>query len=96
MTQTLTILSPVPDRPAAAAAPGGPWDLPEPIRVGLLSNGKPNTSPLLDGVQAVLAADPRVVVGVRERKPSAAQAADRAVLERLAAAADLVVGATAD
>lgn len=96
MNATQTILSPVPDRTAEAGAPPVTWDLPERVRVGLLSNGKPNTSHLLDGVAQVLAADPRVVLSVRAAKESASRPADPATLEELAAGADLVVGATAD
>lgn len=94
--ETLTILSPVPDRPAGAAAPAGARELPARVRLGLLSNGKPNTAPLLDGILEELAADPRVATAVRERKPSASHPAEAAVLDRLAAGADLVVAATAD
>jgi len=96
MSETLTILSPVPERPAGAAAQPVAWELPDRVRVGLLSNGKPNTAQLLDGVAAVLAADPRFEVTVRAAKDSASRPADRAVLDRLAAGADLVVDATAD
>jgi hypothetical protein len=96
MNQTMTILSPVPDRPAEAVPASSARDLPERVRVGLLSNGKPNTEPLLQGIQEVLAADPRFVLTVRTRKESAAQPADPAILDHLAAEADLVVGATAD
>jgi hypothetical protein len=96
MDATLTILSPVPERLAEAAAPPVAWDLPAPVRVGLLSNSKPNTAHLLDGVAEVLAADPRVVLTVRTAKPSASLPAGQATLDDLAAGADLVVGATAD
>jgi len=97
MNETLTILSPVPDRPAeAAAGPAAGCGLPDRVRVGLLSNGKPNTPHLLAGILEVLGADPRFVPSVRERKESASRPADQAVLDRLAAGSDLVVGATAD
>jgi len=96
MNATLTILSPVPERrPEVAAAPVA-WDLPERVRVGLLSNSKPNTSHLLDGVAEAIAADPRVVLTVRAAKESASRPAEPAALVELAAGADLVVGATAD
>ena len=96
MNPMLTILSPVPERLAGAAGPPTAWDLPERVRVGLLSNSKPNTSHLLDGVAEVLAADPRVALTVRAAKESASRPAGRATLDELAAGADLVVGATAD
>jgi hypothetical protein len=96
MNATLTILSPVPDRAAEAGAAPVAWDLPDRVRVGLLSNGKPNTSHLLDGVAQVLAEDPRVVLTVRAAKDSASRPAGRATLAELAAGADLVVDATAD
>ena len=54
MNQTLTILSPVPDRPAAGGLAGAAPDLPDRVRLGLLSNGKPNTEPLFDGILDVL------------------------------------------
>jgi hypothetical protein len=97
MSTTMTILSPVPDRRAEAAAPtSAAWDLPDRVRVGLLSNGKPNTSHLLDGVADVLAAESRVVLTTRAAKESASRPASRATLDELVAGADLVVGATAD
>ena len=59
---TITILSPVPEarrdqseREAPAARQLGPR-----IRLGLLSNGKPNTDHLLEGLLEVLAADGRL------------------------------------
>ncbi len=96
MSETLTILSPVPDGAMAAEAPARAPDLPDRVRLGLLSNGKPNTEPLLDGVLEVLGADPRFVLTARMRKGSASRPAAATVLERLAAEADLVIGATAD
>jgi hypothetical protein len=97
MNATLTILSPVPEPASGTAAVAPAWeDLPERLRVGALSNGKPNTAPLLDGVLEVLAADPRLTLTVRVSKPSASRPADRATLDRLAGGADVVVGATAD
>jgi hypothetical protein len=96
MSSTLTILSPVPDRLAGGETAPVAWDLPERVRVGLLSNGKPNTSHLLDGVAEVLAGDPRLVVTVRAAKESASRPAAPATLDRLAAGSDLVVDATAD
>jgi hypothetical protein len=92
----LTILSPVPERmPGATAAPR-PRALTDRVRLGLLSNGKPNTSHLLDGIAEVLAADPRFAPAGREQKESASRPADQAIVDRLTAGADLVVGATAD
>ena len=96
MNATLTILSPVPEPAAGAAAVALHWDLPDRVRVGALSNSKPNTAQLLDGLLEVLAAEPRLTLTVRASKPSASRPADRATLDRLAAEADLVVGATAD
>jgi hypothetical protein len=98
MNATLTILSPVPDRPAEADGAQSllAWDLPERVRVGLLSNGKPNTAQLLDGLAEVLAAHPRVELTVRAAKESASRPAAPATLDELASGADLVVGATAD
>lgn len=96
MSSTLTILSPVPERLADDVRAPVAWDLPDRVRVGLLSNGKPNTSHLLDGVAAVLAGDPRLVVTVRSVKESASRPADQPTLDRLAAGSDLVVDATAD
>jgi hypothetical protein len=96
MSSTLTILSPVPERLAGAEMAPVAWDLPERVLVGLLSNGKPNTSHLLDGIAEVLAGDRRVVVTVRAAKESASRPADPAALDRLAAGSDLVVDATAD
>jgi hypothetical protein len=96
MNATLTILSPVPEPAAEAAAAAVAWTLPDPVRVGLLSNGKPNTSHLLDGVADVLRADPRVELTVRAAKESASRAADPATLAEFADGADLVVDATAD
>ena len=92
----MIILSPVPERPPeASAAPGQP-PLGDRVRVGLLSNGKPNTSHLLDGVAEVLAGDPRFTTGARTQKESASKPADQAIVDRLVADSDLVVGATAD
>jgi hypothetical protein len=96
MSATLTILTPVPDGPAEAPAPPTVWDLPERVRVGLLSNGKPNTAHLLDGLAEVLRSHPRVVLTVRAAKESASRPAPPATLDELAAGADLVVDATAD
>jgi hypothetical protein len=96
MSSTLTILSPVPERLAGAAMAPVSWDLPERVRVGLLSNGKPNTAHLLDGIAEVLAGDRRAVVTLRAAKESASRPADPATLDRLAAGSDLVVDATAD
>ena len=66
------------------------------IRLGILSNGKPNTDLLMEGILEVLSQDGRVHVSIRERKTSASEPADEAILARLVASADLVVGATAD
>ena len=96
MNATLTILSPVPDATAEPAAPVAAWVLPERIRLGTLSNGKPNTAHLLEGLLEVVTAHPRFAAGVREAKESASRPADPAVLDHLAAASDLVVDATAD
>src|SRR5437660_123776 len=98
MNATLTILSPVPEPGPEAGAARSPlaWDLLGRVRVGLLSNGKPNTSHLLDGVAQVLAGEPGVVLTVRAAKESASRPAGQATLDELAAGADLVVDATAD
>ena len=96
MKATLTILSPIPEADPRASGPARARALPDRVRVGALSNGKPNTSQLLDGVLEVLATDPRLMLTARTRKESASRPADQAILDRLAAASDLVVGATAD
>ncbi|HXM56169.1 MAG TPA: hypothetical protein VOB72_12325 [Candidatus Dormibacteraeota bacterium] len=96
MDETLTILSPVPEPRAADAEPAGTAGLPDRVRVGLLSNGKPNTSELLDGLIEALTADVRFVLCVRTRKETSSRPAAAEILDRLAAEADLVVGATAD
>jgi hypothetical protein len=93
---TITILSPVPEPAAAGSEAVAARRLPERVRVGLLSNGKPNTSHLLDGILDAFGADRRYLVSLRTAKPSSSHPAEQAVLNRLAAAADLVVGATAD
>src|SRR3974377_2385627 len=96
MNATLTILSPVPEGLPEAAAPPVAWDLPERVRVGLLSNSKPNTTHLMDAVAEVLAAPPRIELTVRTAKPSASRPAGQVILDALTDGADLVVGATAD
>jgi hypothetical protein len=95
---TITILSPVAEarrdegrREASAERRLGPR-----IRLGLLSNGKPNTDHLIAGLLEVLESDRRLETSVRERKASASQPAEEAILARLVSSADLVVGATAD
>jgi hypothetical protein len=97
VANVITILSPV-------AEPGAKHDggsepkrrLGPKIRLGLLSNGKPNTDMLMRGMLEVLHADRRLDESVRERKSSASEPADEAILARLTSSADLVVGATAD
>jgi hypothetical protein len=96
MTATIEILSPVPEPPAAAADAAAIRPLPDRVRLALLSNGKPYSGHLLDGVLEVLAADARYRLALREAKPSSSHPAEAAVLNRLMAEADLVVGATAD
>ena len=96
MSATITILSPVPAPPARATAEGSGRRLGGRIRLGLLSNGKPNTNLLLEGMLDVLRADSRLQLAIEERKSSASHPADAAILARLSASADLVVGATAD
>jgi hypothetical protein len=97
MTGTITILSPVPE---PAAQPASAWPaaavLPERIRLGILSNGKPNSAPLLDGVVEVLTCDRRVRSVVRLDKGTAARGIRAEMLERLVREADVVVNATAD
>lgn len=96
MADTLTILSPVPEMPAEPAARPEPRRLTDHVRLGVLSNGKPNTSHLLDGVLEVLAGDGRFELALRVQKESASKPADQAIIDRLTADSDLVVGATAD
>ena len=96
MHGTVTILSPVPDHQTEPAATPDEWNLPERIRLGLLSNGKPNTEQLLEGMLEVLEADPRIEAALSLRKQSASLPAAPDVLNRLVATADLVVDATAD
>ena len=92
----LVILSPVAEAAGTAAAGRSERSFGQRIRVGLLSNGKPNTDRLLDGLLEVLGGDARFAAAARERKASASEPADEAILARLSSAADLVVGATAD
>jgi hypothetical protein len=96
MTGTITILSPVPEPAAAPATAAAAAVLPERIRLGILSNGKPNSAPLLDGVVEVLTADQRVRSVVRLDKGTAARGIPAQMLERLVQEADVVVNATAD
>jgi hypothetical protein len=95
---TITILSPVAETRVPEAGPdaAGERRLGPRIRLGLLSNGKPNTDHLIEGLLEVLDADDRIELRLRERKPSASEPAEEAVLSRLMSSADLVVGATAD
>ena len=96
MTQTVTILTPVPDTAAVEVMPGAPSRrLQRPVRMGLLSNGKPNTAQLLDGIAEVFMAR-GVEVGVRLDKGTSSIGAPRPLLEQLAADAQLVVNATGD
>jgi hypothetical protein len=93
----LTILSPVPEpKPRIEADAVSKHRLGTKIRLGVLSNGKPNTDLLVLGLLEVLLADHRLDSTVRERKSSASEPADEAILARLVSSADLVVGATAD
>jgi hypothetical protein len=92
----MTILSPVPDGAVEAAGAPRQWTLPERIRLGLLSNGKPNTSNLLEGLLEVVEADSRIAMAGSLRKESASRPAAADVLARLRTGVDLVVGATAD
>jgi len=64
--------------------------------LGFLSNGKPNTDQLIQGMIEVLSADGRFDQTASERKRSSSEPADAAILARLTSTADLVVGATAD
>ncbi|HEY4889451.1 MAG TPA: hypothetical protein VIJ58_12895 [Candidatus Dormibacteraeota bacterium] len=93
----VTILSPVPEpRPRVEGEQALKPRLGATIRLGLLSNGKPNTDLLMRGMLELLLADGRLKVEGRERKSSASEPADEAILARLVTSADLVVGATAD
>jgi hypothetical protein len=97
MADTITILSPVAEPRVAPSRDLEPKPrLGSRIRLGLLSNGKPNTDILMRGLLEVLRADGRLDESVRERKASASEPADEAILARLTSSADLVVGATAD
>ena len=96
MNGTLTILSPVPEGPPEMPTGSSGWNLPNQIRLGVLSNGKPNTSHLLDGILEVLTANPRFTLTERLGKESASMPASAAALARLSEGADLVVTATAD
>ena len=97
MANTITILSPVAEPKSELKDDEPPKRRLGPkIRLGLLSNGKPNTDLLMRGLVEVLRADGRLDESVRERKTSASEPADAAILARLVSSADLVVGATAD
>ena len=96
MSETITILSPVPEARVVQAAQEAVRRLPANVRVGILSNGKPNSSHLLDGIVEVLEGESRYKLALREAKPSSSHPAEEAVLSRLMSSADLVVGATAD
>jgi hypothetical protein len=96
MNATITVLSPVPPAVGPGPAKEARGGLAGRVRVGLLSNGKPNTDHLLDALGDELGRDPALELSGRERKPSSSQPAPDDALERLVALSDLVVVATAD
>jgi len=98
MANTITILSPVPEgaNVGKKAGTAAARTLPKNFRVGTLSNGKPNTSHLLDGVLEVLSGHSQVIDAPRLRKEAPSYPAADAIIEQLAREADLVIVATAD
>src|SRR5262245_11731092 len=97
MSEQIAILTPVPE-PRAQTAPAAPARARTggPIRLGLLSNGKPNTDHLLDGLAGELARSRAFEVVARFDKGTASRPAPPELLARLAQEADLVVCATGD
>ena len=96
MKGTVTILTPVPDPRTDESQGASGRRLAGEVRLGLLSNGKPNTGLLLEGLLEVLGTRGGMSADLQERKSSASEPADEAILARLTSSADLVVSATAD
>lgn len=99
--KTITILSPVVSEPVSSAVSVAaqsrvPAVLPARTRLATLSNGKPNTSFVLDGVIDVLTRDPRISETLRRRKQAPSGPATNELIDELVAQADLVVNATGD
>jgi len=96
---TMTILSPIVSEPvhtAVAVAAHSRAVLPPRIRIATLSNGKPNTSFVLDGVLDVLRRDARISETLRVRKQAPSGPATSELIDELVSQADLVVNATGD
>lgn len=93
---TITILSPAPETSPTKTAGGIITRKQGVVRVGLLSNGKPNSTRLLDGVLQILDGKSGLKVTIREQKLSASLPASQDAIDRLIRSADLVVNATAD
>ncbi len=94
---TITILSPVPETVVPGAGDRSSARAAFPTRrVALFANGKPNALLLLDGVAEVLQRTQGIEVAYRASKTAASFAADREMLDRIAAEADVAVVASAD
>lgn len=95
MTKTLLVVPEAPLQQAAAAttqrAIGGRG-----LRVGILDNSKSNADHLLKLLVAGLQTQTSVASVVALRKPTPSLPAEAAVLDRLAAEADVVISAMAD
>lgn len=97
MAETITILSPVPEPVAVAtrSAISAPASR-QILRVSLLSNGKPNSDHLLDGVVEILGERSHLKVAERIQKGSSSASAGEDILRRLTEQSDVVVNATCD
>lgn len=95
--ETITILSPVPEpvevatRSAINASASR-----QVLRVSLLSNGKPNSDHLLDGVVEILGGRSHLKLAERIQKGSSSASAGEEILRRLVRQSDVVVNATCD
>jgi hypothetical protein len=97
LAETITILSPVPEPVEVAAKFATSATSPRQVlRVSLLSNGKPNSDHLLDGVVEILGGRSNVRIAERIQKGSSSAGAGEEILRRLIDQSDVVVNATCD
>jgi len=96
MSKTIRLVIPEAQPPAIAATRGHRNLRTDGIRLGILDNSKGNADHLLKFIVDAVKAQVRVASVVALRKPSPAVAAEKAVLDKLAAQADCVISAMAD